>query len=53
LAILGQNETYIFLCFLALPPPCPKIVPSPLRELIFIDATNKFSIKKIGILLAT
>jgi len=36
LAILGQNKTYI-LCFPALPPPCPKIVPAPLRRLIFID----------------
>jgi len=40
LKILGKNETYI-LYFL--PPPCPKIVPAPLRGLIFIDATNKFS----------
>jgi len=52
LAILGQKETYI-LCFLALPPPYTKNVPAPLRKLIFIDVTNKFSIKKIEILLAT
>jgi len=31
--------------------PCPKTVPAPLRELIFIEATNKF--KKSGILLTT
>jgi len=43
-AILGQNETYI-LCFLALPPPCPKTVSAPLRKLI--DVTNKFFIMNV------
>jgi len=54
LAILGQNETYI-LCFLALPSPSTKNVPAPLKELIFIDATNYINsaFTKFGILLAT
>jgi len=39
LATLGQNKTYI-LYFRPLS--CRKIVPVPVRGLIFIDATNKF-----------
>jgi len=40
----GAKRNFIILYFLPLP--CPKIVSAPLRELIFIDAANKFSIFK-------
>jgi len=42
LAILEQKETLLF--YICWSPSCPKIVSPLLRELIFIDAANKFSI---------
>jgi len=40
--LLGNIEAKQILYFI-FSAPCPKIVPAPLRELIFVDATNKFS----------